>query len=281
LPEAYKVDEPTDRALSIQGLSRRDYDGLAPEGKEMIASRSRKVVELSDITLIADLLNTIAESDEDSRAFVADIIDGKHPEFEDRIRHLIREYLNAKVESSIKDYYKIKYGGTDFLRQPHTEVKKDYSGLASKSPPMGQNDSAAAQRSPASQTADVAVNPAAAQPQPEATVKPAHDIQPPKQVPVQVPSSKGASAQERASGIAQMISQSEKRDPESVMRIDADIIKTIMTITDENAQSGVTDESVYKAAQAMITDGKGVQFFMEALMSANRARLLEIAKVMN
>ena len=77
------------------------------------------------------------------------------------------------------------------------------------------------------------------------------------------------------------MSQTEKRDVEIIMRVDADIIKTIMTVTDENAQSGVTDEGIAKAAQAMIKEGKEVQFYMEALMPANRTRLLEIAKVMN
>lgn len=278
------MDEPTDRALAIQGLGRRDYDSLAPQAKEMISGRGRKVVDLSDITLIADLLNTIAETDEESRMLVAEIIDGKKPEFEDKIRHLIREYLNAKVESSIKDYYKIRHGGTDYLREPKAEAKKDFSGLATK-PQVYEERAPERQQTVAEQTVRVPAQivkpdvPSAASPPQSAVASQPQPIVVARTPSVSTAISHGTTG-DRVRSVAAIMSQTEKRDVETIMRIDADIIKTIMTVTDENAPLGVSDESVVKAAQTMISEGKGVQFCMEALLPVNRARLLEIAKVM-
>ncbi|MFH1054819.1 MAG: hypothetical protein V1744_01860 [Candidatus Altiarchaeota archaeon] len=239
------MDEPTDRGLAIQGITRNEYDSMNPEAKSMIAARTRRIVELSNITLAADLLNAMADVDDESREYIAETIDGKHPEFEAKIRSLVNEYLNANVESKIGDYYKIKYGGASVVEKKVEDKTPRYS--------------------------ERIVEPAVAKPVPAA--KPVEAPSP------AAPRMQPSNPDERRGNIAVIISQFEKTSVESVMKVDSDVIRTIMTIADENMQSGVTDESVCKACEAIIREGSQVQYYMEALMPEHRERLLGLARV--
>jgi len=247
------MDEPTDRALAIQGLSRREYDSMSQEGRAVISSRSRRLVELSNITLVADLLLTICETDEGSREYVAATVEGMHPEFEEIIRGVVREYLNADVESNIKDYYKIRYGKAGVTPKQGQGAKTQADDLGPERIPKPQQEAApAAYRKPAEE-------------------KP-HPLETVAEVKGEV---------DRRRDIAMILSGPQKKNVDSVMTTESDIIDLIMTITDENKSSGATDESICKAAQAMLSEGRDVQFFMEALLPDNRARLLELARAFN
>ena len=76
-----------------------------------------------------------------------------------------------------------------------------------------------------------------------------------------------------------ILSQWEKRDVDRIMRSESDVISTIMEITDQSEADGLTDESVCKAAQAMIKNGtNGIQFIAEALAAGQRELLITTAK---
>jgi hypothetical protein len=258
------VDEPTDRSLKLQGLRRGEYDTLSREGKAVISGRSRRIVAMSDISLAAELMITLAEADDPSRAYVAETLDGRHPEFEEKIREVLREYLDSGVETSIRDFYKIKYGkagiiasaiGKTFIKE---SLQTETQTAQTRKEPVSvisylESDEPKKQPQEAIQAA-VQERPSQTKPQP-------------------------AAPDDRRREIAVILSQWEKRDLESVMKTESDIIEAVMKASDEYKDRGVTDEIVCRASETMIrSQTNGVQFYREALIQPNREALLTIAK---
>jgi len=269
------VDEPTDRALKIQDLKRREYDSLSPEGKEVIAKRSRRLAELEIVTIAAELLNTIAEVDDKNRQYVAEVLDGKHPEFEEKLRAVMREYLDADVETSIRDFYKIKYGGEDWTKassepagrheepQMPSAVTKASESAYEEYKPLKEEPVAQAASMPKVAPVQIDMGAVAA----SVEEKPQEAV------------TQSAIPADRRGRIAMILSAWEKKDPATIVRTDGDVIDLIMKVVDENRESGVTDEGVCKACETMIKQGlNGVQYCREALISPNREDLLRIAK---
>ncbi len=227
--------DPTDRALSIQGLKRGEYDLMSRDGKDVIDARSGRLIELANVRLAADLLNQIAESGEDGRAYVGEILEGKRPEFEENVRAILREYVEADVKTTIGDYHKIKYGG----------------GL------------------------NAVLEPAKPAAEPAKAPKPATEaaVAPPVQKPPLSPE------ESRRLAIAELLAAVEKRDAESVLRTESDVIALVISVSDENKAAGLGDERIFMAADAMVRGSlNGVGFMREALMPANREELLRIAR---
>lgn len=245
------MDEPTDRALKLQGLSRSEYDSMSEGGKFVISSRSRRLMEIADISLAAELLNVIAESDNTAKTYIAEALEGKHPVFADNLRQMLDEYLEADVDTGIKDYYKIKYTGRKGLLESSKEMEAPPKDAISR--PEGPVD----KKVQIEQTVSADETPKRAQPPADAAQDPLI----------------------RSRAIAVILSRWEKREVERVMKSEADIIDTIMKITDQYASEGVTDEKICKASEAMIRNGtKGMQFFAEALSPDNRDILIQTAK---
>jgi hypothetical protein len=241
------MDEPTDRALQLQGLRRVEYDSLSREGKAVIASRSRRLTELANIGLVAELLNGFAESDDASRAYISEVIDGKHPEFDDKVRDVVRDYLDANVETSIREYYRIKYGKSGVMTASVTKTLVKESLDSEMRQVMGGT--------PAVRPGEDAV---------QAAVKD-----------VSASTAQPTTQEGRGKAIAAMLAQIERRDVDSVMKTEFDVIGYIMSIADENKALGMTDYSVFKACESMLNDKEtGVQFMREALIPANRRELL-------
>ena len=242
------MDEPTDRMLAVQGLTRREFDSMSHEGKAVIAARGKRLTELSNVTLAAELLMAMAEVDDAAKTYVGETIEGKHPDFEEHIRGIMREYLNADVETSIRDFFRIKYGNSGIMPAPPRKplVEKAIETYGDRV------------QAPATRAADAV----------EAPAKPApHGMAPLD--PLEL----------RKENIARILSSWEKRDVASVRRTEGDIIGAVIKAADDNRLSGVTDEAVCKACEAMIREGAGVQFYMEALLPEHRERLIELAKV--
>ncbi|MFH0862717.1 MAG: hypothetical protein V1875_06795 [Candidatus Altiarchaeota archaeon] len=253
------MDEPTDRALKLQGLKRAEYDSMSQEGKAVVASRSRRLTEIADISLAAELLNTLAEADESSKAYIAEALEGKHPAFNENIRLLIDEYLDAMVDTSIKDYYKIRYAGKNGILAESIDGE-----TADIRPPREEISSVA-------QSIDTKIEAAASAKPPEAS-QPAADAEP---ATAPIPEDPLI----RSRKIAVILSRWEKRDVDRIMKSESDIISTIMTITDQSQADGITDEIVCKAAETMIKNGtNGIQFYAEAISPVNRELLIETAK---
>jgi hypothetical protein len=251
------MDEPTDRALKLQGLKRAEYDSMSQEGKEVISSRSRRLTELADIMLAAELLNSLAETDESSKTYIGEALEGKHPFFSENIRQIIDEYVDSDVETSIKEFYKIKYSGKKGIITASIErelVRQDLNG-GEPAPEDKTEESSQPLKSaeiPAITAAKIEhIN---------------HSPQP-------------TTSEDRMLNIAMILSQREKTNPDRIMRTETDIIKRIMTITDENKALNLTDESVCKAAETLIKNvTNGIQFYGEALSTQNRELLIQTAK---
>jgi len=229
--------EPTDRALMVQGLKRGEYDLMSRDGKDVIDARSSRLIELANVRLATDLLNQIAESGEEGRAYVGEILEGMRPEFEENVRAILREYIEADVKTSIGDYHKIKYGG----------------GLKAIVEP-----------------AKPAVEPVKA---PVRAVEQVRAASPEDAKPPMSPDDT------RKLAVAGLLARRERRDVDSALRTESDIISLVITISDENMAGGLSDESVFRAADAMVQGSMdGVQFIREALMPEHREVLLRIAK---
>jgi outer membrane biosynthesis protein TonB len=258
------MDEPTDRSLRLQGLKRTEYDSLSAEGKAVVAGRGRRLAELSNITLVAELLTTLAEADDTGRQYVAEVIDGRRPEFETKVREIVREYLDANVDISVRDYYKVKYGG-----KPAIEETPKQPAEAPAQPPPEQQPQATDTPKPAAAPAPEPPSAPPEPPKPAAGEKPA------------APNPPQDAATARRLAIAATLSRREKRSVESVMKTEQDIITGVMSVADENADTGMTDETVYKACETIIEDKiSGIQYFREALIPENREKLLSVAKLL-
>ncbi|MBD3388223.1 MAG: hypothetical protein GF416_04015 [Candidatus Altiarchaeales archaeon] len=166
------MDEPTDRSLKIQGLTREEYDSLSDEGKSVIAGRSRRLGEYYNITLAAELLNAILDEDPSRNSFISEALEGRHPSFEETVRDIIRDYMDANVNSSIKDYYKIKYSGQDIMSQHQrasagSEAEDIIGGAGETRPPSAETAPSQPHSDPEPEvTTPIASDPAQATPAP-------------------------------------------------------------------------------------------------------------------
>jgi len=249
------MDEPTDRALKLQRLSREEYDSLETPAKAIVAGRSRRLVELSNITLAAELLNAVIDADVSSRTYIKEALEGKHPDFDEKVRGILREYLDSGVETGIRDYYKIKYAGGGIApsaptSQPQQKPKAEQTAAKDAGKMIGVDFKKKPQQ--AAETATPA-------PQPVSGAQPTQEDR-------------------RRRDIAVILSRWEKRSVEVVMRTESDVIDAVMSVADENSGLGLTDETVCKACEMIIESKTGVQFYMEALLPQHRAGLLERAK---
>jgi hypothetical protein len=253
------VDEPTDRALKVQGLRRVEYDAMSTDARAMVSSRSRRLVELSNISVAVDLLGMIAESDAQGRAYAQEVIEGKHPGFEEKLRGIIRDYLDSGVETNIRDYYKIKYGKIDIaaikeadaagddVRQMLNQARQNPSEIPKTFLQVNDEPFSAPVKAPTMHTQTLT------SPQP-------------------------ANKQERRLNIAAILSRWEKRDIDNIIKTEADIIGEVMIVTDENRDKNLTDAAVCLAIEAMIKSAvNGVLFPREALTPANRDELVRMA----
>ncbi len=256
------MDEPTDRALRIQGLNREEYDSLSEEGRSLIAGRSRRLVQVADITLAAELLKAVLENEDGGKEYVAGLFEGRHPDFEETVRKVVGEYVNSGVDTSIRDYYKIKYGGSGLI--PPADAEKDAEDLLAKP------EEPAATKTPTPPKPEPAAKPQA--PLKPAAPKPAETSTPAGPSPAAEPQKTG----DRRRDIAAILSQWEGRDVDSVMRTEADVIDSIMAVADEDRD--VSDEAVCRACKALVDGESEVQFVKEALMPEHRSALLEQAR---
>jgi hypothetical protein len=264
------VDEPTDRALKIQGLKRPEYDAMSTDGKAVVSARSRRLTELANIAVAAELLNMMGETDDKSKAYVREVIEGKHPDFEERLRGIISDYLDANVDTNIRDYYKIRYGKPDPFKAHEAdasrgEVRQSLNESAQHADTKTKTilETMEEQDIPSVQA-------------PPMILAPTQGIQ--NAAPTFSGKGHPSDSEGRRRGIAVILSQWEKKDSEYVMRTEADVIEYVMTVTDENRGKGLTDETVCRACETMIkTAVNGVQFYREALMSDNREDLVRIA----
>lgn len=288
------MDEPTDRAIRIQGLKRVEYESMSREGKAVVATRSRRLVELANLKLAAELLSSLAESDNPSRAYIAETLDGKHPDFEEKLREILRDYLDADVETGIREFYKIRYGSKGVVASS-VAASMAGDGVQPQEQPAAPKGPYAKPKTflQEMESGDAPQPPTQATP-PQSGIQgdmPAKEESVPERLPQEVPGpvaesqapkpseSEMSSADLRRRAVAAILSRREKRDVDSVMKSEADVIGYVMTVADENAGEGVTDEAVCQAVEAMISNGIGqVQFYREALMPANREALLRIAK---
>ena len=82
----------------------------------------------------------------------------------------------------------------------------------------------------------------------------------------------------RAVDIALLLSDWEDRTPEKIMQTEMDVIKKIMSITDENLGEGLTDSAVTIAAEKLVSDEfHEASFHLEALREDHRGELLKRA----
>jgi hypothetical protein len=269
------MDEPTDRALKLQGLTRAQYDSLEPQAKDIIAGRCRKLVDLADITLAAELLNAVVEADETCKMYIRETLDGGHPEFQEKVRDIVKEYIDSGIETSMKEYYKIKYGTAGIIPkaqeqqptptpQPESTADRDAQELLGGATPAAHVTSTPTQKP----QADAIPRP---EPTPQAEAIPRPEPTPQAEAP-RKPSG------DRGGNIALILSRYEGRDVDSVMKTEGDVIEAIMSVVDDNMALGLTDEGVCKACESMIREEEGVQFYMEALLPEHRASLLDRVK---
>jgi hypothetical protein len=258
------MHEPTDRELKIQGLTRQEYNSMSLEGKELISQRSPRLRSIENIILGAQLLNAMLDADESLGEKVKNAIEGSDTEFQTHIREIVQEYLNSQVDASIAEYYRIKYSGkeqkTSPLEKPEDISVAENEQTANDEKARGDNG-----RKPIEEPSFFETEKAASKP----------IIQNKKNDEKTQKATIPQSQEERKANIALIFSQNQGKNPDYYLRAEHDIIAKIMTVTDEQKHTGVTDEKVITAIQQMIEDDKNIQFPMEALLPDKREELLK------
>ncbi|MBU0761402.1 MAG: hypothetical protein KKD39_00105 [Candidatus Altiarchaeota archaeon] len=234
------MHEPTDRELKIQGLTRAEFDSLSSDGKKVIAERSQRLRQIDNTLLGAQLLNTMLDLDEHIAHDARQALEGKNEAFQKRIKDLVIEYLDAGVETSISDYYKIRYGKAGAVES--TSSRKDAEELLET------------KTEPAVKSHEIET------PLPEkTTMKP-----------------QGAAG--RKENIASELATLDGKTPDYIMRTETDVIEKIISIVDELRPTGITDEKVIRAMKDMMKEDGNIHYPMETLLPEKREELIRKAK---
>ena len=75
--------------------------------------------------------------------------------------------------------------------------------------------------------------------------------------------------------IAKLIADMQNRPVDAVLVSEGDIIHSVIRISDENPEGGISDSMVLSACKKLIDGQNDISFIKEALMSENRKMLMQ------
>ncbi|VVB52435.1 Uncharacterised protein [uncultured archaeon] len=98
--------------LANLGLTPEKYGQLDQQTQSYVIGRIRKDQEIRNTALIAELLMAMAEElGPEKPAYMDPVIASQRQDVAENLANIALEYKKSGVATSIKDFYKIKYGG--------------------------------------------------------------------------------------------------------------------------------------------------------------------------
>ena len=283
------MDEPTDQALRLQGITRQQYDDLEQDAKKIIADRSRRLVDYEEMRKIADLMSHIAGQNEQNKALMKAALEGSRPDVEDEVAKIMREYLDSAVNTKITDYYKIKYGNKPFMaeatktnqpEQPNTQTQQ----MQTTTPEPDTKTQAITPKIQDNKTSNIE-DKIQEKIQDNKTSNIEEKIQENMQANkavnledrIREKMSEAELGEDLRGKVAARLSQWEGKDEDQVMRTESDVIDKIIEIAKSSGQQSNVDR-VMDSCENLIKADENIHYYLEALSDNNRHRILEDLK---
>lgn len=240
--------DPTDETLKNQGLTRVKYNSLDSIGKKLIVDRADKINLIVKITHAAKLLSAMIEEDPAIKGKIVSLLKGGEEELAEKVRDILNAYLNSQSNVEIRQYY---------LRKTHEKSSTELD-----IPVQGAIREQKIEKPVQVETIIDNPPPKFGKPpiKPETTL---------------IHKNRGERKHDIVLGLAKKQGET---DEKSILAAEADLIDSIIQVTDEMRHIGVTDESIINAIWKLMEEDTSIEFPMEALMKAHRERLLELAK---